>query len=381
MPIRLDSSNGCNANCTYCFSSDRGGKRNSQAKFANPESLEKTFNKVGNGSKNYDVRVECFMEKVALHFGGMSDPLDINSLDVSYKLLKQLSKVNYPIVLSTKFPERLLEPRFMSILYKYSNFILQVSFSSFTSEIANKLEPNCSSPSVRISAMEKLSKLVIKIHARIQPIFLQLEDEILEKLIPALASCRCSHVSLEMYKLPVEKENVKVGVISNLLNIDLREEYRLLNAKFVGREWILPNDKKIELLSKIKYKLNSFGITVGLAEYGLYHYSDTNCCCGSDKYENINWCKGNFTHVLKNAPIGKIYLEDLLCYWTPEKSISMYINSNSRIKGISSIKEYLIDKWNSPGTINAPDSFLDINRVEELDGNGNVVYEKKERSL
>ena len=60
----------------------------------------------------------------------------------------------------------------------------------------------------------------------------------------------------------------------------------------------------------------------------------------------------------------------------PSQSIRMYINSHSRISGDNTIYNYLKDKWNRPGTTNAPDTFLGVEWKGDLDEEGNCVYYK-----
>ncbi len=42
-----------------------------------------------------------------------------------------------------------------------------------------------------------------------------------------------------------------------------------------------------------------------------------------------------------------------------------------------SIRAYLTEKWNAPGTTNAPNEYLGITWEGDYDGEGNCVYRKK----
>jgi hypothetical protein len=57
-------------------------------------------------------------------------------------------------------------------------------------------------------------------------------------------------------------------------------------------------------------------------------------------------------------------------------SIRMYLNSHCRVSGATTIYDYLKEKWNHPGSINAPDSFMGVSIYDEMDDEGNVVYQK-----
>ena len=62
--------------------------------------------------------------------------------------------------------------------------------------------------------------------------------------------------------------------------------------------------------------------------------------------------------------------------WSPTKSIRMLMNSNCRLDTGDSVLCYLRTKWNSPGTTNAPDSFLGVSWTGEYDVEGDCVYRK-----
>ena len=308
-----------------------------------------------------------------LHFGGMSDP-NCNKYvsNITFLSLDILANNNYPVVLSTKNPE------------PYINFdrdfsastIIQVSFSTINYSLSKEIEPNAPSPENRIKSIKRLVEQGYKVTARIQPFFYCLKEEVLNLLIPALIEVGVDHIILEHLKLPIETNSRKVLVALCQrcgISLELYEKF----GKIYGRSIVLPNEIKFENILEIRRMCEENGVTFGAGDYGFYHFSSTNCCCGIDKYfPESNWFKGNFTNVIKNVAGKQMFISELDNYDYPSSSISMYINSHSRIDN-NSIKQLLVSKWNRPGTANAMDSYYGIKVDPYLDDNGNCVYFKE----
>jgi hypothetical protein len=81
--------------------------------------------------------------------------------------------------------------------------------------------------------------------------------------------------------------------------------------------------------------------------------------------------------VIKAAPLGYVTVHELEKYWYPSGSIKRVMNSHSRRSSGVSIRAYLTEKWNAPGTTNAPNEYLGITWEGDYDGEGNCVYRKK----
>ena len=155
------------------------------------------------------------------------------------------------------------------------------------------------------------------------------------------------------------------------------EYYRAAAGKLVGREWLLPVHYKWDALQPVIEAIRSNGMTYGAADYGLNHLGDTGCCCGVDGLvEFTSWFRGNLSNVVRSAAAGYMTVRELDQYWYPEGSITRVMNSNSRIREQHGIHDYLVEKWNSPGTINAPNEYLGVSWEGDYDGEGNCVYVK-----
>jgi hypothetical protein len=117
-------------------------------------------------------------------------------------------------------------------------------------------------------------------------------------------------------------------------------------------------------------------MTYGAGDYGLNHLGDTDCCCGLDKIEGFsNWNHNNFSNWIRNNRTNVIIFDKSIREMMPSQSIGMYINSHSRISGENTIFSYLKDKWNRPGTTNAPDTYLGVEWKGDFDEEGNLFYQ------
>lgn len=369
MPFRLDSMSKCNYNCEYCFSRLRGGNHPKVNQFIEKDMLYKRIYNSKKGIVN-----ELFMNNVPIHIGGMSDPFsNDDAIPLMEEILNTFQKLSYPIVISTKNPNAILE-----FNKDYSeNSIIQVSFSTFNNSITNILEPEAPRPSDRIKAIKKLCKYGYRVTARIQPYFYSLKNELITIILPSLIEAGIDHLILEHLKMPIEKSSKRALIYSLKLcniDIDLYEKYGIK----CGRSILLPNEFKYQIISEVRNICKCNNISFGAGDYGFYHFSTTNCCCGTDKYfPNSNWFKGNFTNVIKNCTSRTLFITELDKYDYPTSSITRYINSHSRINN-NQVKELLIDKWNKPGTPNSLDSYFGIHLDDNKDVFDNCIYIKED---
>lgn len=382
IPFRLDITPKCDLNCLYCFAMSRGGRRTSNKLLIDFISFEKKYKSILYENRITDTVSEMISKRVPVHFGGISDPFsNENTTRISKRILLLLNKYNYPVVLSTKNTNELLKEDLIQIIKENKNIIIQVSITTPDNVLSSKIEPNVPSTFERIKCMEILANEGIYCICRLQPLFITEIKKIINDLIPLLSKVKCKHVVIEYLKLPVERKSSLFDDMLKVIKWDAYEYYKKNNAHLIGREWILPNEMKWQNLQPLIDSIHKWGMTYGAGDYGLNHLSDTACCCGIDKKKGFsNWFQGNLGNVIRNSKSEYIRFSELDTYWYPEHSIKMVMNSNCRITGNSQgIFDYLKTKWNRPGTINAPDSFLGIEYKGDLDENGNCMYFRKNR--
>lgn len=379
IPFRLDTSPKCPLNCSYCFAMSRGGRRTSSQLLTDPSKIQRKINRlITLEFDKKDIVDEFLLSKMPVHFGGMSDPFGSSRITtISTQILQTLNGIDYPVVISTKKTNRLLEDDILQQISKMKNLVIQISFSLFDGQIAKVIEPGVPSPIERLKALRILNDYGIYTIARLQPIIPTKLKEIGDFLIPMLGEVGVKHVILEFLKLPVEQNLGKINELFSALSWDGISYYKGHNAEMNGREWMLPVKMKWELLQPLIEKIHMYGMTYGAGDYGLNHLGDTNCCCGLDNIEGFGaWNKINFSNIIRNSRTNVIIFDNDLFNILPKQSVGMYINSNSRIPGENSLYIYMRNKWNRPGTTNAPDSYFGISWKGDYDEEGNCVYSK-----
>ena len=377
IPFRFDTAPKCPLNCSYCFAMSRGGRRTSSILLVNPSRIQRKIDRLFDspGIKR-DINDEMLLSRMPIHFGGMSDPFaspDISNR--SLQILDTFNQIDYPIVISTKNTRFLTLDKNLDRISRNKNLVIQISFSIVHERYAKEIEPCVPSPIERIKAINYLAKQGHNIFVRIQPLFPNYIEEIKNQLIPSLGEAGVKHITLEFLKLPVEKNLGRSKDLFISLDWDGMRFYNEMHAEIIGREWLLPTKLKWDLLQPLIEQIHKYGMTYGAGDYGLNHLGDTDCCCGVDIIEGFsNWSKNNFSNWIRNNRTNVIMLSESVRYSLPSQSIKMYINSHSRIDEGNSIFDYLKSKWNRPGTVNAPDSYLGIEWKGDFDGKGNCVY-------
>ena len=354
-----------------------GGRRTSRLLTASADSLKHRLDhSTLEEQKRSGVISEMLNHRVPVHLGGISDPFaNQATTETSKQLLQVLAAYGYPVALSTKNTHALGRDDVLLLLRSLKHIVLQVSFSTSNAHLAAILEPAAPSPQERMRTISLLSREGFHITARLQPLFPTLTAETTDSLIPQLADAGTKHVIIEFLKLPVESGISQINRMFKLMNWNGYDFYEGKGARRVGREWILPNEYRWEILQPVIESIHDHGMTYGSGDYGLNHMGDTECCCGIDKVVGFSgWFQGNFSHVLRSSKKGYLRFADVERFWTPTGSVRMYLNSNCRDPLCSSILDYLRLKWNRPGTTNAPDAFLGICWRGERDEDGNCVY-------
>ncbi len=380
VPFRLDTTPKCSLDCVYCFAKSRGGRRTSKELIADFGSLQGKFRRVLEAdTHNTDVNGEMLARRVPLHFGGISDPFaDTQASSVSRKILALLSTYDYPVILSTKNTRELLKDETTRLLKDVRYLAVQVSITTLDRSVAKQIEPNVPSPQQRIKSIEALSKEGIYTIVRLQPFFFPWLRQVVDDLIPMLGSARCRHVVVEYLKLPVERNISLVNDLFKVTGWNAYDFYAKKDAELIGREWILPNPFKWDNLQPVITALRQHGMTYGSGDYGLNHMGDTDCCCGIDQLEGFGkWFKGNFANVIRHSGNQYLSFHEVEKHWFPKRSIKMFMNSNCRLTHRNDVLSYLRQKWNAPGTVNAPDSFLGVSWFGEYDERGNCIYLKE----
>jgi DNA repair photolyase len=379
VPFRLDTISICPLRCRYCYAISRGGNRSSRACLTDHEQLIKKLDCVFGGSVDEtDINGEMLLHLIPLHFGGVSDPF-ANRLVAkrSIELLSALRTYDYPVIISTKNTRELIREEIMGLLKDMKHLVVQVSISIPNRRISSIVEPKAPRVSERIECIKLLNDEGIHSIARLQPLFVPWIKKVKDDLIPQIGATGCKHTIVEFLKIPVESRSSQASALFASTGWDGYSFYKDKGARLIGREWVLPSQYKWELLQPIIETIHKNDMSYGSGDYGLNHLGDTVCCCGIDDIPGFsNWFKGNFSNVIRNSLGEYISFSEVMKHWLPNKSMKRYMNSKCRPSGDNSILSYLRQKWNKPGSINAPDCFLGVFWSHEYDRNGDCIYVK-----
>jgi len=319
------------------------------------------------------------LHRVPLHFGGVSDPFANRSVaKQSMKLLSVLARYDYPVIISTKGADEIIQKDTISILKTIKNLIIQVSISAPSDRLSTIIEPYAPITSKRIKSIKLLNEEGIYTIVRLQPLFVPWIKDVVGSLVAQISESGCKHIIVEFLKISLENQSSLTARLFAPIGWDGYGFYRKHRAIRVGHEWVLPPHYKWELLQPIIETIHRYNMSYGSGDYGLNHLGDTDCCCGIDKIKGFsNWFSGNFSNVIRHNVNGYISFNEIRMHWVPDGSIKRYINSNSRLDTNNSMLSYLKQKWNSPTTINSPDSFLGVVWGGDYDNDGNCIYWKK----
>lgn len=337
--------------------------------------LQKTFN---NENFSHDINGELLKARVPLHFGGVSDPFsNYKSFNHSIKVLHLIHKYQYPIVISTKQTEYLLNKKIFKILKSLKSLLIQISVPIPDEEISKKIEIHSPTLSNRLNAIKFLIESGFNVSVRLQPLILPLYDKVIREYILKLHKIGCKHLIFEFLKIPIEKNVPLFKEMYNILEWNGYEFYRDNKAIIVGRDWVLPTDFVWIKLKPILILLNQLNIKYSTTDHGLFHMRTSESCCGFSNIKGFeNYYKANFAYVLKQYDKDLVSFSEVTKHWFPTKSIKKFINSNSRIEGENNFYSLLRNKWNNPRNINSPEKYFGINDSGFKDDQSNIIYDK-----
>lgn len=383
VPLRIDTYSNCQFSCSYCFSKARGGApltRSNQEIV--PAQLEKRLNHVSQGRVSGAVD-EFLARRIPVQLGGMNDPFSPweKQRKKTLETLKILRNHQYPTIISTKSTMLADEP-YLSVLAT-GNFFVRISVTAGSLDTRTALEKGVPSWEERLRAAEALSSMHIPVSLRFQPIIYGEEDTIIG-MINSASSSGIQHISAEYLKLPIEKLSRQTSYLAESVPY-MRETYRKLNAKQVGRELVLPASIKAPGLIQLRKETVRKGMLFGFAENEFLHLNPYQACCNaSDKFlKGANFFSSNILGILKEQLANeKIKFQLPYNDWMPKNSVFSHLNSRSRGSAdfvttkLPSERwvKLLQDKWNSNAERGGPSNFWGISDLGEVDKNGNKIF-------
>lgn len=379
-PLRLDSYNHCQFNCSYCFARTREGHgRDERLQTANPEALRRRLDRVNKGKIN-SLLDEFISRRIPFQLGGMSDPFSAieQKEKITLKYIRILNEFDYPFIVSTKSSL----PGTIEYMEAFRGANAYVRFSTTVVDRALRpvIDKGCPPISEVASAAEKLSSISIPVSFRMQPIVPGHESNFSD-LLRLASSSGVKHVSAEYLKVPLEANVNFSPALSGLMNGEPIATYIKYGSKKQGSEYCLPLFYRAEYLVSMYHEAKRCGMTFGFADNDLLVHSDGGACCGaSDLYlRGANYFSANIVAVVKSKMIGEeIRFDDYFMEWLPVHSISTSLNSKSRLSkpelGLNEWVGYLKKMWIGEYGVFSPEYFDGVEKTNKVDSEGLPIF-------
>ena len=117
-------------------------------KAADPTKIITRFKNALTNENQDSIISQYIRRKMPVHFGGMSDPFQPieREFNVTFKVLKYLCSIQYPIIISTK-STLIGHPKYLDVLNSNPNMIVQFSLSTTSDSKSEIAEPSSTKPS------------------------------------------------------------------------------------------------------------------------------------------------------------------------------------------------------------------------------------------
>lgn len=271
-PVHLDTYRGCTHGCKYCFANETV-----DVSIIKPLGSVVGVKKFIAGSRT---RTTKFIDwKIPLHWGGNSDPFQ--PCEAKYKksleVLQVFADTGYPFIVSTKGALIAKEP-YISLLAK-CNVVVQISMACPSYD---KLEKGATTFNERLEIAKKLSPLVPRVIARIQPFFPDKTKEIIEQL-PRMKEAGIYGVIVESYTSLRKRKGMEKD----------------------GADYLYPLDVLVPRYQKVKEVCHENGLRFFCGEDRVRWLGDSLTCCGTEGLELFQPNKYNVEHLAHEAEEAK----------------------------------------------------------------------------
>ena len=390
VPFRMDSYNGCEHGCTYCFvrsaelTSHSRKNRNGIAHGGNimvPETKDVQrvlVNALDTNEKRADINIEWLRHRMPIHWGGMSDPFQPceRKFGVSKQWMKYLNWYEYPVVFSTKATLMAFDKEYLQLL-REGKYAAQVSLITDDADFIRQLEPGAPSPEDRMKALAIMADAGIWTAVRMQPI---IPDSVVEWKMPEfvekMAKIGVKHIVAEGYKVPV-RNPVGMETIWKLAP-QAKFEYDYSDTNNEGFERLLPARRKWKYYKLLLEVCHANGMTLGAADNDMRDLGDTVCCCGTDNIPGFeNYWKYQASMAAKIAKEkGYVFLEDMQQFWTGgDKEFSVH-NDLLKNSGKPTTPQWCVDFFWDRGGANSPEC---IDSMKKVTIDGKLAYQWTDR--
>ena len=320
----LNAYQGCDFNCVYCYADWIRDIYKHRDKVGSYYVFKRQLIKALKGETNDEVS-QLLRQKVPIRMSNLSDPFQYREEDnkISYRILKTLKKVSYPVILNTK-GVLWAKDKYLDLL-KDMDVVVQETIITDDDELAGKLEPNAPSPSERIKAINKASELGINTQVRYSPVFPLLND-VPESLFDKL---EVNDIITEFMRFSLNKSHIKA--LNDALGYDYFEMLKEEGYPIVkGSKWLkVSQDFIFEEYRRFKRLAEERGLNLFVCSEEKPEINGFENCCGTCKYNGFESCM-DWTVQMR----GEVFEDG-------EKSFNEYITGSCPYK--KEFKEYWDD--------------------------------------
>lgn len=254
LPVRLDTYEGCEHDCLYCFA--RRKKGIDSIKVLRSVATLKDFIK---GKRTINTKW-CDWD-IPLHWGGMSDPFQPceSEFRESYRCLEVFAESGYPFIVSTK-GSLIAKGEYLELLEK-CNAVVQISMACSKYD---KFEKGAPPFEDRLKVLEAVSPSCKRALVRIQPYFTDVLQDVLNNL-PRFKAAGAHGVIIEGMKF-------------------IKPKAGLLKC---GGDYVYEKAVLQRHFEKIRAGAHANGLAFYVAENRLRSMGDSMTCCGCEGVEGF----------------------------------------------------------------------------------------------
>ncbi len=263
----LNPYTGCDHRCIYCYATYIPNFFRPRRKKDLVERVQKDLEKIPEGS--------------LISLSNSSDPY--LKMDKKYKdtrrCLKVLKKNGMKILIVTKGVH---VKRDIDIL-KRADCTVTISLCTLDEEVKKKLEPNALSTRKRLELVESLSKKGISVGVRFDPIFPQLTESEINRVVKKVNEAGAEHVVSSTFK-PRGDSWKRIELAFPEVADDVEKLY-FEEGKKIDNSYYLPKEKRKEILGKVAKECEKNEIPFASCREGLATLTTSESCDGSHLFK------------------------------------------------------------------------------------------------
>jgi DNA repair photolyase len=382
-PIRLDSYNGCQFGCVYCFSRARSRMfASSGIHLASVAALRARLGRVQTGEYRSALD-ELLGARVPLQLGGLHDPFTPReaTLGVSKKIMELLRDYQHPTLISTK-GSILTDANYVAIL-REMNVVVRFSAAGVEERARATIDRGCDSFDDTLRKLEKLNVAGIPTGLRIQPVIPGFERDAI-RMTESAARVGVKQVSFEYLKVATESLNATDRLLRRATGTDIIAHMERAGALRMGWDYSLATTAKRAFVLEARSTCHKLGLRFGAGDTEFIPWSDGDGCCGSDSkfLPGAKQFSSNLVGAIKRAVQrnhNRLTFSDLSQSWSPKFPISTYLNPNSRNALHDGQRTdwmgLLARRWNGDHGPYSPTLFDGVSWSGKTDRDGFKVYD------